>query len=162
MTSIVRVRAAEPADAALLCELIAELAVYERLEDQVRASAGLLTRHLFGEQPCAEAAIAELDGQPTGYALWFPTFSTFAGRPGIWLEDLFVRPQQRRAGSGRMLLAHVARVAAVRGCSYLDWAVLDWNEPALSFYASLGARRHAEWIPHRLDGVDLERLAVDY
>lgn len=159
MTSATAIRAATRADVPLLLELIGELAAYERLSDQAVATEALLAEHLFGERPSAEAVLAEVDGGAAGYALWFTTFSTFAGRPGIWLEDLFVRPQARGAGIGRALLLHVAGVAAARGCGRFEWSALDWNEPALAFYRSLGARTLPEWVLHRVEGPDLSRLA---
>ena len=116
---------------------------------------------LFGERPAAEAAIAEDDGgQPVGFALWFTTFSTFLCRPGLWVEDLFVRPERRGRGAGRELLAHVARVAVERGCGRLELAALDWNEPAIAFYRSLGAVAMDEWTTQRLEGDALRRLAT--
>ena len=147
-------------DVPLLLELIGELADYERLRDEVVLDAALLERHLFGERPAAEAVVAELDGEAVGYALFFSTFSTFLGRPGIWLEDLFVRPARRRGGVGRALLEHVAQVAVTRGCGRLEWSALDWNEPALTFYRGLGARRLGEWELHRLDGTALAAVAA--
>ena len=104
--------------------------------------------------------IAELDGEALGYALFFPTFSTFLGRPGLWLEDVFVRPARRGAGVGRALLAHVAGLAVARGCGRMEWSALDWNEPALAFYRGLGARRLGEWQLHRLDGPALAAVAA--
>lgn len=166
MPTAVRVRPAERADAALVLTLIRELAEYERLSGEVRATDELIAEHLFGPQPAAEALIAEGDagagderGQPIGFALFFTTFSTFLGRPGIWLEDVFVRPQHRRRGVGRALLAELARLAVQRGHGRLEWAALDWNAPALGFYRGLGARPMDDWITHRLDGEALRRLA---
>jgi GNAT superfamily N-acetyltransferase len=156
----VRIRAADRADVPLLHALIGELAEYERLADHVVGTGEDLERHLFGERPAAEAVVAELDGRPVGFALYFMTFSTFLCRPGIWLEDLFVQPEHRRAGVGRELLRHVAGVAVERGCGRLEWAALDWNQPALAFYAGLGARPLDDWIVHRLDGDELRRLAA--
>lgn len=157
----VDIRPAVRADVPLLLELIGALADYERLRDEVRADAALLERHLFGERPAAEAVLAERDGTAAGYALFFPTFSTFLAQPGIWLEDLFVLPEQRRGGVGRALLAHVAQLAVARGCGRLEWSALDWNEPALAFYRGLGARRMGEWQLHRLDGAALAAFAGD-
>lgn len=154
------IRPAARGDVALLLELIGELADYERLRDEVVLDAELLERHLFGERPAAEAAVAERGGEPVGYALFFPTFSTFLGRPGIWLEDLFVRPAHRGGGVGRALLEHVAQLAVARGCGRLEWSALDWNEPALAFYRGLGARRMSEWQLHRLDGAELAAVAA--
>jgi GNAT superfamily N-acetyltransferase len=154
------IRSAARADVPALLGLIRELAVYERLEDQVLATEELLAEGLFGERPAAEALIAERDSEPAGYALWFTTFSTFVGKPGIWLEDVFVLPAHRRAGLGRALLARVAAVAVERDCGRLEWSALHWNEPALAFYRSLAAEPLREWIVHRLTGDALQRLAA--
>ncbi len=155
----VEIRPAVREDAPLLLELIGALADYERLRDQLRATPALLEEHLFGARPAAEALIAERGGEAVGYALVFPTFSTFLARPGLWLEDLFVLPAHRRAGIGGALLAHVARLAVARGCGRLEWSALDWNEPALAFYRGIGARRLPEWQLHRLDGAALAAFA---
>ena len=154
------IRPADPGDVPLLMRLILELAEYERLADQVRATDELLERALFGERPAAEALIAELAGEPAGYALFFPTFSTFLAIQGVWLEDLFVRPVFRRNGVGRALLAAVAARTRERGGERLEWAALDWNELALDFYRGLGAGRTDEWITHRLVGDALVDLAA--
>lgn len=119
-----------------------------------------LERHLFGDRPAAEVALAELDSEPVGFALYFTTFSTWLARPGIWLEDLFVRPEHRRGGVGRALIAHVAGVAAERGCGRMEWVALDWNDPALRFYEGLGARAVDGWLIHRLDEEGITRLAA--
>jgi GNAT superfamily N-acetyltransferase len=156
---MLEIRPASVADSDILVGLIRELADYERLSQEVTGDTELLREHLFGPRPAAEAALAELDGAPIGFALWFTTFSTFLCRPGLWLEDLFVRPQHRRAGAGRALLGHVAAIAVSRGCGRLEWAVLDWNAPALDFYRSLGARSLDQWTIHRVDGDALARLA---
>lgn len=159
MTTPFTIRPAACADVPVLLELIGELADYERLRDAVVLDAELLERHLFGERPAAEAVLAEAGGEAVGYALFFPTFSTFLGRPGIWLEDLFVRPARRGGGIGRALLVHVAALAVARDCGRLEWSALDWNEPALGFYRGLGARRMDEWLLHRLDGAALTSVA---
>ncbi|MEQ1568312.1 MAG: GNAT family N-acetyltransferase [Myxococcota bacterium] len=153
------IRPATSADVGLVLSLIRELAEYERLADQVVATEALLRESLFGPRPAAEVRIAEVAGEGVGFALFFPTFSTFLGRPGIWLEDLFVRPAHRGSGLGRALLAAVAREAVARGAGRLEWSVLDWNEPALGFYRALGAAPMADWTTHRLTGDALERLA---
>jgi GNAT superfamily N-acetyltransferase len=147
-------------DVPLLFELIRQLAIYERREDDVVGSEQLLAEHLFGPRPAAEAAVAEVDGVAVGFALWFTTFSTFLTRPGIWLEDLFVAPDRRRGGVGRALLAYVAALTVERGYGRLEWSALDWNEPALALYRSLGAHLQDEWITHRLDGEALRALAA--
>lgn len=153
------VRPAGPDDVDLLLGLIRGLADYERLSDTLAVSREDLREHLFGPRPYAEALIAEIDGEPAGYALFFHTYSTFLGRPGLYLEDLFVLPAHRAHGLGRLLLARVAAVAAARGCPRLEWAVLDWNGPAIDFYERLGARRNDPWLTYRLDGEALRRLA---
>jgi GNAT superfamily N-acetyltransferase len=155
------IRPATPADVPLLLELFAELAEYEKLSDQLVATEELLARALFGERPAAEALIAERGGEVAGYALFYPTFSTFLAIQGIWLEDLFVRPAHRKAGVGRALLAAVAATLRARGGERLEWSALDWNELALGFYRGLGARAMHDWITHRLVGEDLARLAAE-
>jgi GNAT superfamily N-acetyltransferase len=154
-----RIRPAERADAPLLMTLIHELADYERLADAVVGDEGALEQHLFGPRPAAEAVIAELGGEPVGFALFFTTFSTFLARPGIWLEDVFVRPEHRRVGVGRALLRHLAGVAVERGYGRMEWSALDWNQPALDFYAGLGARPVDGWLVHRLEGGAIRTLA---
>ncbi len=156
----VTIRPAQPEDVGLLLELVGELAAYERLSRELRVTPELMHAALFGERPAAQALIAELDGQPAGYALFFQTFSTFLALPGVWLEDLFVRPACRRGGIGRALLAAVAARADELG-GRLEWSALDWNELALGFYASLGARQMNEWVTHRLVGDDLAALAAE-
>ena len=159
MSTAVALRPATPADVELIHSLIVELATYERSPQQVTGTPQLLREALFGAEPSAEAMIAELDGEPGGFAIFHGTFSTWECRRGIWLEDLYVRPQQRRAGIGAMLVQAVARVAVGRGCARLEWNVLDWNQPALDFYARLGAQRLSDWELHRLDGDALRRVA---
>ena len=160
MDGSVRIRPAEPADVQLIFSLIVELADYERARERVVGTPALLSSALFGDDPVAEAAIAELDGEPAGFALWFRTFSTWLCLPGLWLEDLYVAPERRRAGVGRTLLGHVARVAADRGYGRVEWSALDWNPPALEFFAGLGAEPLREWEVHRLEGEALARLAA--
>lgn len=157
--STVSIRPAGPGDVPLLLELIAELADYERAADSAVGSEELLETALFGAHPVAEAVIAELDGNPVGFALFYMTFSTWLCLPGIWLEDLYVRPERRRAGVGRALFAHVAEIAVARGCGRMEWSVLDWNTPALSFYAGLGATVVDDWHTHRLQESALEAAA---
>jgi GNAT superfamily N-acetyltransferase len=155
-----RIRPAEPADVELIFSLIVELAEYERARELVVGTPELLSSALFGGDPAAKSVIAELDGEPAGFALWFRTFSTWLCLPGLWLEDLYVSPQHRRAGVGRALLVHVARVAADNGYGRVEWSALHWNTPALEFYARLGAERLQEWQIHRLTGEALARLAA--
>jgi GNAT superfamily N-acetyltransferase len=156
-----RLRAAGAADAELVLELIRELADFERLAHEVVADAAALRRHLFAERPAAEVLIAEVDGAPAGFALFFTSFSTFVGRPGIYLEDLFIRPAFRGRGIGRAMLARIAQTALQRGCGRFEWAVLDWNERAIGFYRRLGARPMSDWTVFRLDGEALESLASE-
>ncbi len=165
MSAHVRIRDARPDDAQLIFGWIVELAEYERAREQVRGSPELLADALFGAQPTAEAVIAEArEGEagwePAGFALFHLTFSTWESRPGIWLEDLYVPPAQRRAGVGGALISHLARVTVARGYTRLQWAALDWNTPALDFYDKIGAARLEEWKIHRLDGDSLARVAA--
>ena len=154
------IRPASPEDCPAIANLIRELAVYEKLADEAKASADDIRRSLFGPRVYAECLIVDDGGEAVGFALFFHTFSTFRGRPGIYLEDLFVRPSHRGIGLGKSLLRELARLAADRGCSRLEWAVLDWNEPAIGFYRAIGARPMEEWSVYRLDGEALERLAT--
>ncbi len=155
----VTVRPAIPADLPLIAELIRALADYEKLAQAVRFDEATLAEHLFGLRPYAEVIIGEVDGAAQGFALFFHNFSTFAGRPGLNLEDLFVRPSARGSGLGTALLARLAQLAVERGCARLEWAVLDWNEPSIGFYQSLGATAMDEWTVFRLDGMALSELA---
>ena len=153
------IREATVEDVPLLLTLIRELAEYERLLHEVLATEDMLREALFGERRVAEAVIGYHDGGPAGFALFFHNFSTFLGRPGLYLEDLYVRPEHRGKGFGRALLAHLARLAKRRGCGRLEWCVLDWNEPAIKFYKSLGAAAMGEWTVYRVAGESLDRLA---
>lgn len=155
------VRAAGPEDVPTIAALIRALAEYERLAHEVVLDEGQLRAHLFGPRPYAEVILAEDEGDVVGFALFFHNFSTFLGKPGIYLEDLFVRPEHRGAGHGKALLAHVARLAVERGCGRLEWSVLDWNEPSIGFYRSLGAIAMDDWTTYRLTGESLMRLAAD-
>jgi GNAT superfamily N-acetyltransferase len=156
------VRRAAPADVPVILSFIRELAVYEHLEHEVVATEADVRAALFGPRSYAEVALACLDGEPVGFALYFHNFSTFVGKPGIYLEDLFVRPEARGCGAGKRLLAYLAHTALERGCARLDWAVLDWNAPSIAFYRSLGAVDQSEWTVYRLDGPALTRLAGSY
>ncbi|HEX4187014.1 MAG TPA: GNAT family N-acetyltransferase [Solirubrobacteraceae bacterium] len=153
------IRAARPEDVPLLLELLRELAEYERLAEHVEATEDLFHEALFSERPAAQALIAERGGEAIGYALFFPTFSTFLAIQGVWLEDLYVRPAHRKSGAGRALLAAVAAHARERGAERLEWSALKWNELALGFYRGLGAQRMDEWVTHRLVGEELRALA---
>ena len=154
------IRPATRADLPLIAALIRELADYEKLAHEVRFDEAVLGDHLFGPRPMAEVIIGEVDGVAQGFALFFHNFSTFEGRPGIYLEDLFVRPEARGGGLGKALLAHLARLAVERGCARLEWWVLDWNEPAIGFYRKLGARPMDEWTTMRIDGPALAQLGA--
>ena len=151
---------ATAADVPLIVTLIHELADYERLLHEVRIRPEDLQRDLFGPRPYAEAVVARRPGgEAVGFALWFHNYSTFAGRPGLYLEDLFVRPAWRGRGYGEALLRHLAGLALARGCGRFEWAVLDWNEPALRFYRKLGARAMDDWTVQRVSGDALRALA---
>jgi GNAT superfamily N-acetyltransferase len=155
---MIDVRLARPSDAALVLQLIRELAEYEKLSDQVTATEAQVRETLFGARPAAESLIAELDGAPAGFAIFFHNYSTFLARPGIYLEDLFVKPAFRRQGVGRALFTHVARLAVERRCGRFEWSVLDWNAPAIAFYKSLGAVPLEDWTVFRLTGEALSRV----
>jgi GNAT superfamily N-acetyltransferase len=152
-------RPARPDDAEAIAGLIVELATYEKLAHEAKATPDDLRRHLFGPRPHAEAILAEVEGRPVGFALFFHNFSTFRGQPGLYLEDLFVKPEHRGLGIGKALLARLAALAVERGCGRLEWAVLDWNEPAIGFYRSLGARPMHDWTVFRVDDEALALLA---
>jgi len=157
----VSIRSATERDVPLILELIRGLAEYERLAHQVTATEATLRRALFGSRPGAEVIIAEAGGEAAGFALFFHNFSTFVGKHGIYLEDLFVKPGWRGKGVGRRLLVHLARLAVERDCGRLEWAVLDWNEPAIRFYRGLGAQPMQDWTVFRLAGDTLHQLAAE-
>jgi GNAT superfamily N-acetyltransferase len=147
-------------DVPAILSFIRELAEYERLSDRCVATEAGLREHLFGPRPAAEVLIARVGGPPAGFALYFGTFSTFLAQPGIYLEDLYVRAELRRRGVGRALLQHLARIAVSRGCGRLEWAALDWNDPAIRFYEKIGAVKLDEWTTFRLGDQALARFAV--
>jgi GNAT superfamily N-acetyltransferase len=153
------IRPATVADAALVLAFIRDLAEYERLPHEVVATEELLRETLFGPAPGAEVLLAELDGEPAGFALFFHNFSTFLGRRGLYLEDLLVRPAARGRGVGRALLARLAAIARERECGRFEWSVLDWNESAIGFYRALGAVPMEDWTVYRVTGAALDRLA---
>ncbi|MDF8333534.1 GNAT family N-acetyltransferase [Novosphingobium cyanobacteriorum] len=157
----VSIRTATREDLPLIAELIRALAEYEKLAHEVRFSEDVLGQKLFGTRPYAEVIIGEVHGVAQGFALFFHNFSTFEGKPGIYLEDLFVKPEARGAGLGKALLARLAALAVERDCARLEWSVLDWNEPAIGFYKSLGARIMDEWTVMRVDGAALEQLGAE-
>ena len=153
------IRSATPADLPLIAQSIRDLAEYEKLSHEVRFDEARLGENLFGARPYAEVVIGEIDGTPQGFALFFHNFSTFEGRPGIYLEDLFVRPEARGSGLGKALLAHLAKLCVTRDCARLEWWVLDWNAPSIGFYLGLGAKPMDEWTVMRVDGEALTQLA---
>jgi len=154
------IRPATEDDVPLILALIKELAEYERLSQEVLATEGILRESLFGEVRGAEALIGYHEGAPAGFALFFHNFSTFLGRPGIYLEDLYVKPEFRGKGIGRGMLVYLARLAKGRNCGRLEWSVLDWNEPAIRLYRSIGAVPMDEWTVYRLSGKALDELAL--
>jgi len=156
----IEIRAATPDDVPLIFALIGELAAYEKLSHEVVATEQQIRATLFGDRAVAEVLIASLDGTPVGFALFFPNYSTFLGRPGLYLEDLFVRPEARGFGAGRELLEHLARLAVERGWGRLEWRVLDWNEPSIAFYRKLGAEPLEDWTVFRVTGEALKKLAL--
>jgi GNAT superfamily N-acetyltransferase len=153
------IAAAGAGDLPLILSLIRELADYEKLQHQVVATEATLRHALFGERPAAEALIMRVHGEAAGFALFFHNFSTFLGRHGLYLEDLFVRPAYRGRGVGKAVLEHLARLAVHRECGRFEWAVLDWNRPARDFYESLGAEANPAWINYRVTGDALRKLA---
>jgi len=155
----IALRPARPGDVPLVLALIRELADFERLADAVVADEAVLSASLFGPTPAAEVVIAEADGEAAGFAVFFHTFSTFVGRRGLYLEDLFVRPAYRGRGIGAQLMRHLAALAVERGCGRFEWTVLDWNAPALAFYRRLGAAPQPGWTVQRLEGEALRALA---
>jgi len=156
----VRIVPATEGDVPLILRLIRALAEYEKLAAAVTATEDTLHRSLFGPQKAAEVVLAYVDDEPAGFAVFFENFSTFLGVPGLYLEDLFVVPKWRRHGIGRRLLVHLARTAVERGCGRVEWTVLDWNEPAITFYRSIGARAMDDWTIYRLTGASLDALAT--
>ena len=157
---VIAIRPAVPADAALILAFIRELGEYEKLSHEVVADEAGLAAQLFGERPRAEVLIAEVDGAAAGFALFFHNFSTFLGKPGLYLEDLFVRPPFRGHGLGKRLMVRLAQIALERGCGRFEWSVLDWNEPAITFYQGLGASILPEWRIVRVTGTALDTLAT--
>ena len=155
----ITLRFATADDAGLILDFIRQLAEYENLTHEMVTDEDQLRQSLFGERRVAEVVIASFDGEPAGFALFFHNFSTFLGRPGIYLEDLFVIPALRGHGIGQVLLSHLAKIAVKRGCGRLEWAVLDWNTDAIRFYERLGAKPMDEWTMFRLTGDSLQELA---
>ena len=154
------IRPAQPGDEGQVLAFVLQLAEYERLAHAVRADAAALRHLLFGPRPYAEVLLAEQDGAAVGFALFFHTVSTFVGKPGLYLEDLFVVPSARGRGYGKALMIHLARLAVERGCGRFEWSVLDWNAPSIAFYRGLGARPLDDWRVYRLDDEALLQLAA--
>ena len=156
------IRDADKKDCGLILSFIKELAEYEKLLHEVEATEETLAQSLFSAEPCAKAIIGEFEGQPVGYALFFTNFSTFTGRPGIYLEDLYVSPNMRGKGFGKSLLAYLAKLAQEKNYTRVEWSVLDWNEPSIQFYRSIGAIPMDGWTVQRLHGQALENFAKEF
>ncbi|WP_416672645.1 GNAT family N-acetyltransferase [Egbenema bharatensis] len=157
-----RIRAAQVEDVPTIFELIQALAEYEKLSHTVTGTVAALEAHLFGDRPCIESVLAEIEGEPAGFALFFTSYSTFLTKPGIYLEDLFVLPAYRGQGMGKALLSYLARLALERDCGRLEWSVLDWNEPAIGFYQRMGAAVLPDWRICRVAGESIAQLAEAY
>lgn len=158
---MISIRDAVPDDAATILRFITELAIYEKAEHEVEATVELLQESLFGPGAITRAVICEIDGKPAGFAVWFYNYSTWQARKGLYLEDLYVSPEFRGSGAGKMLLKHLARIALAEGCGRFEWSVLDWNEPAIRVYEAVGAEPLSEWTRYRLTGKELKALAAD-
>ncbi len=154
------IRDATPDDAGTILRFITELAIYEKAEHEVEATVESVTDSLFGPASVSQAAICERDGMPVGFAVWFYSYSTWLARNGLYLEDLYVTPDQRGTGAGRSMLRHLARIAVEKGCGRFEWSVLDWNEPAIKAYEAIGAEPLREWTRYRLAGPALEAFAA--
>ena len=157
--SNIEIRQATVKDAGLIMRMIIELAVYEKREDEVVATESDIESSIFGKESSTSALICLIDNVPVGYAVYFFNYSTWLGKNGLYLEDLYVAPEHRGTGAGFALLKHLAKIAIARGCGRLEWSVLDWNEPAIRFYLSIGAKPQDEWVGYRLTGKALEELA---
>ena len=156
------IKLAEPEDTPLILSFVQELAQYEKLTDEVRTDENTLRESLFGERKITEVMIGLFEGKPVGFAVYFHNFSTFLGKPGIYLEDLYVKPKARGKGFGGVLLSYVAKLAFERDCGRLEWSVLNWNEPAIKFYKNLGASPMSDWTVYRLAGDALQKLAEEF
>ena len=154
------IRKATPKDAETILRFITELAIYEKAGHEVEATVQTLTLSLFGQNSVSEAAICERDGVPVGFAVWFFSYSTWQARNGLYLEDLYITPDQRGSGAGRLMLRYLARIAVEKGCGRFEWSVLDWNEPAIKAYQAIGAEPLTEWTRYRLSGTALETFAA--
>jgi GNAT superfamily N-acetyltransferase len=158
MNTAFQIRKSVPEDVPLILQLIKEIAEYEKLSHEVTATTETLMESLFSEKKSAEVVIGELNGEPVGYALFFHNFSTFLGKKGLYLEDLFVRPKHRGKGFGKKLLLHLVNLAKERNCGRMEWSVLNWNTPAIEFYKSLGALPMDEWTTYRLNETTINKL----
>ena len=157
--STLEIRPAKPEDCSLILRFIAELAIYEEAEDEVIATEDDIRNSLYAADSTTSALICEIDKQPVGFAVYFFNYSTWLGKHGLYLEDLYVSPQHRGSGAGKALLKHLAKIAVYRNCGRVEWSVLDWNEPAIKFYQSIGAEPQNEWVAYRLTGKALVDLA---
>ena len=155
----IKIRQATSDDATLIIRFITDLAIYENAEDEVIATESDIRHSLFGNDSSSHAIICHIDDEPVGFAVYFFNYSTWLGKHGLYLEDLYVSPQHRGSGAGKALLKHLAKIAVSRNCGRLEWSVLDWNEPAIQFYLSIGAKPQDEWVAYRLTGNALENLA---
>lgn len=156
---MIKIRPATADDSALIIGLIRELAIYEKLESEVIATESDIRQSLFSEDSVSSALVCTIDNEPVGYAVYFFNYSTWLGKHGLYLEDLYVSPEHRGKGAGKALLRYLAKIAVSRNCGRLEWSVLDWNEPAIQFYKSIGAEAQDEWVPYRLTGKALVELA---
>jgi len=155
----IEIRPASAGDASLIMRFITDLAIYENAEDAVVATEDDIRNSLFGQGSTTLALICEIDARPAGFAVYFYNYSTWLGKHGLYLEDLFVSPEFRGLGAGKALLKHLAKIAVAKNCGRFEWSVLDWNEPAIKFYQALGAKPQDEWVPYRLTGKALLDLA---
>jgi GNAT superfamily N-acetyltransferase len=158
--SNIKIRRATAEDSALILSFITELAIYEEAENEVIATESDIKHSLFGSDSTTRAVICNIDYKPVGFAVYFFNYSTWLGKHGLYLEDLYVSPEHRRSGAGKALLKHLAEIALSRNCGRFEWSVLDWNEPAIQFYHSIGAKPQDEWVGYRLTGKALEELAI--
>ena len=158
--SIIKIRRATAEDSALILRFITELAIYEEAENEVIATESDIKHSLFGSNSTTKAVICNIDDKPVGFAVYFFNYSTWLGKHGLYLEDLYVSPEHRGTGAGKALLKHLAKIALSKNCGRFEWSVLDWNEPAIQFYQSIGAKPQDEWVGYRLTGKALEELAI--
>ncbi len=156
---VLEIRQATAQDAALILRLVTELAIYEKAENEVIASKSDIEDSLFGSDSTTSAVICNINNEPIGFAVYFYNYSTWLGKRGLYLEDLYISPEYRRAGAGKALLKHLAKIAISKNCGRFEWSVLDWNEPAIQFYQSIGAESQDEWVAYRLTGKALEQFA---